>query len=121
MKPKKILLFLFVLFSAGLFAQTSTEQQTVVCSNVLLQQIWPIKSLGDNVNAAYVRNQASATFSRAGAVAAKKSLDDAYAAYLSELKDQLTLNSEDSPLRTALLQEIELVKKLQAQSAAQGK
>ncbi len=114
MKTKKVMLFLFMLIGANIFAQSSNKQQTVVCSNVLLQQIASVKSLADNVNAAYQRNQASATLSRAGATAVKKSLDDSYAAYLTELQNQLNLNPNDSPLHTALVNEIALVKKLQS-------
>jgi hypothetical protein len=121
MNPKKIMFFLFLLISGGIFAQAQNKQQNVVCSDVLLQQISSVKSLGDNVNAAYQHNLAAATLSRTGAVAAKKSLDDSYAAYLAELQNQLTANAGDSPLHTALVNEIALVKKLQAASAAQGK
>jgi hypothetical protein len=119
MKPKKVILVLFLFLTAGVFAQNN--QKTIVCSDILLQQITTVKSLGDNVNAAYQKNLAAPTLSRSGAIAVKKSLDDSYEAYLAELQNQLKTNSADSALHTSLLNEIVLVKKLMLESASAGK
>jgi hypothetical protein len=119
MRKTRVLLFLFVLLGAGLFAQSGNKTTTPVGNNDALQQIVSLKDQAAKVNAAYSQLLIAATGSRTVYAAAVTTLNEACNVYLAELKKE-EASQANAAIRSSISNEQALVKKIQSDYCSTG-